>query len=311
MVIKNKFKIVSVLSMICLCVLGLFIPAVAARDDFAPTWLKEGTYVKYVDNPKARGQETNFMRIFDVDDPQFKGMNYITAPIMKQLVYSNASLTWQCVSVTDTTAKLQVTFEYVGEKIEYMDGDDWRQISLGGESFQRTGVVYVDLYTRAVHNAEGDLLGTTHLWLPANPVDGQEMVVWDVGSETVTIPAEVGDTLWTMTPQGVQDIFNVADLIRYAGRSNHITIYYDLDTGLGVGGVFEWDPIMAIVGIDLCQFEFSGTGFSDTNTDGTNIDMGPARSSINWTQILQYTILPIAIILLIATLIIKRRKKKN
>jgi hypothetical protein len=160
-------------------------------------------------------------------------------------------------------------------------------------------------------------LGTTHLWLPADPSNGQEMVIWDVNSETVTVPALVDGQSFVMTSQGAQDIFTVSDTIKFAGSSRNILVCYDLDTGLGVGGMFSWDPIMATVGISTCHFDEvfgSNIDYSNSavsNDGGTNIDLGPARSTINWTKYVRYAILPIAIILLIAALIITRKKKKK
>lgn len=231
MLIKKLCKYVAVfVLLICLCA-GSFLPVVVARDVFAPSWLKEGAYVKYVNNPPT----TNLMYVFDVDDPQYKGTNYIAALPSEAITYSSVSLTWQCISVTDTTAKLQVTLDYVGEKLrDYAGSKD--SVSLNGESFQRTGEAYVDIYTRAVYDANGDLLGTTHLWLPANPSNGQEMVIWDVNSETVTVPALVDGQSFVMTSQGAQDIFTVSETIKFAGSSRNILVCYDLDTGLGVGG---------------------------------------------------------------------------
>jgi hypothetical protein len=64
-----------------------------------------------------------------------------------------------------------------------------------------------------------------------------------------------------------------------------------------------WDPIFAVVGIS--------NGVISGGISETNIDLGPERSEINWIQTLYYAIIPIAIILLVTTLIIKHKKKKN
>ncbi len=284
------------LSVVCSCVLGSFIPAVAARDPFAPSWLKEGAYATYVTDREG----TAF--VFNTTDPQNKGLNYLNATTRDQVTYLNAILTWQCVSINGTTAKLQVTFDYVGKELFRFVGTEMNRIPLNNEPLQLAGEAYVDLYTRAVYTTDGTLLGTTHLWLPANPSEGQDMVVWDVPPETETLPARL-ENVWFETIQGKQDGFQLGGgTVTVNGKPMNIMMSYDLDTGLGIDGYFQWDPIMAAIGISEGNLE----KFSDTN-----INLGPERTTINWTQILQYSILPIAIVLLIAAFVVRRKKKRN
>lgn len=299
MKVKSKLKIIYVLSMICLCVLSAYIPAVTARDSFAPLWLKEGVYVTYI------CRDENTARVFNVTDPQYHGLNYLYAPSFDMITYSNASLTWRCISVNATMAKLQVTFDYIGKELLHFEGKELTKTPLNGEALQRTGEAYVDLYTRAVYNVEGVLLGTTHLWLPANPSDGQEIVVWDAPPKTITLPVSMNPDYRTI--QGQQDTFLFADGDFELNETQtnvptFVLLFYDLDTGLAVGGYFNWDPIMATIGIG----ESGLKEFADTN-----IDLGPERTTINLTQILQYSILPIAIVLLIAAFVVRRKKKRN
>lgn len=274
--------------------LGSLIPAISARDSFAPSWLKEGAYATYVTNKEGTAG------IFNTTDPQYKGLNCWNANSYDRISYWNASLTWRCISINDTTAKLQVTFDYVGKELSHFVGTEMNRIPLNNESLQLTGETYVDLYTRAVYTSDGTL-GTTHLWLPANPSEGQDMVVWDVPSETVTLPATVNN-VWLETIQGKQDGFQVGGTVTINGKPMNIMMTYDLDTGLGIDGFFQWDPIMAAIGI------------SDGNLDkfsDTNISLGAKDTSLNWTLILQYAILPIAIVLLVVAFVIRRRKKRN
>jgi hypothetical protein len=294
---KSKVIIVSTLSMICLCVLGSFIPAVTARDSFAPSWLKEGAYVTYI------CKEENIAYVFNVTDPRFEGLNYLyPGPSRDTIIYLNASLTWRCISVNATMAKLQVTFDYIGKELQHFEGETLIRTSLNGESLQRTGEAYVDLYTRAVYNANGVLLGTTHLWLPANPSDGQEIVVWDAPPKTITLPIRIESGHETI--QGPQDIFDSEP-----NSYKIVSLFYDLDTGLAVDGAFKWDPIMAAIGID--DSGLVGDGHPNTAFFDTNINFGPERTTINWMQILQYSILPIAVVLLLVAFVIRRKKKRN
>ncbi len=278
--------------MLCLCV-SIFIPIVTARDAFAPSWLKEGAYVKY-EAYLPGTTDLGVVGFFDLSNPKFAGTNY-TLPGQKVdavLETNSSSLTWRCESVNDTMAKLQVTLDYVGTPPS-LDGSS-EEVSL-----QRTVEVYVDLYTRGVYNVDGVFLGTTHLWLPANPTNGQEITMWEEGSETIT-------TNITVSEQGKQYTFRTGSQVTIKNNPLMLGLTYDLDTGLGVsyngGQIFFWDPIFAAVGIS-----FGTVG----RVSETNIDLGPEHSEINWNQILYYSIIPIAIILLVATLLIKRKRKKN
>ncbi len=303
---QSKLKIIPVLSLICLCVSSAFVPLVTARDSFAPSWLKEGAYVTYTCKIE------NSASIFDVDNPRYEGLNYMNASLpFDGLRYSSATLTWRCITINTTTAKLQVTFDYFGKTLEHNTGAEPTTTSLDGESLQRTGEVYVDLYTRAVYNADGVLLGTTHLWLPANPSDGQEIVVWDVEPKTITLPVSISSG--TETIQGPQDTFTfdstsfqLADTNSNSAKS--IGLIYDLDTGLAVDGYFQWDPIMASVGI--ADSGLIGDGLPNTVVSDTNINLGLERATINWTQILQYSILPIAVVLLVGAFVVRQKRKK-
>ena len=294
---KNKF-LVSV--MICLCVFGMFIPVVTARDAFAPSWLEEGAYVKY--EPSLSGASSlGAVGVFDLSNPNFTGTNYILPGQQVDAVLEtiSSSLVWRCVSVNATMAKLQVTLDYVGKLGFHKENLEWINNSSEEVSLQRTAEVYVDLYTRGVYNADGVFLGTTHLWLPANPSDGQEIIIWEEDSETIT-------TAVTVHEEGKQYTFQTGTQVTIKNNPLMLDLSYDLDTGLGMigmgGGGFSWDPIFAAVGIS-----YGTVGW----VSETNIDLGPEHSEINWMQMLYYAIIPVAIVLLIATLIIKRKRKKN
>ena len=302
---KSKLIITSTLSMICLCVLGVFIPAVTARDSFAPSWLNEGVYMTYY--AKNEGD----IRVFNADEPRFEGLNYLYTPVdsgyFDWIRHSGANLTWKCDSVNSTMAKLQVTFDYIGERLDHYEGAALTRTSLNGESFQRTGVVYVDLYTRAVYNVDGVLLGTTHLWLPANPSGGQKLVVWDVESKTITLPVTLNRH---QTIQGTQEAFMFMDDFKLVdsdpSSSKHMGMFYDLETGLATGGVFDWDPIFAAIGLESANL--AGDNGENAVLD-TNIKFGTTSTTINLTQILQYAILPIAVVLLLVAFVIRRKKR--
>lgn len=289
--ILRKLLIVFVLSMICFCIVGAFIPAVAARDSFAPAWLKEGTYATYATNQESAAS------IFETSNPQYGGLNCWNASAYDVLSYWNAALTWRCININDTVAKLHITFDYIGKELIHNVGEVKRE-SLNNASLQLTGEVYVDLYTRAVYTSDGTLLGTTQLWAPANPTEGQEITVWAIGSEIVTIPAQVNN-VWFETTQRKQEGFMVGGTETINGKSTNFDLTCDLNTGVNVGSL-QWDPVMAAIGIRMGNLD----AFSDTN-----INLGSDDTSLNWTVILQYTILPIAIVLISVAVLYARKKK--
>jgi hypothetical protein len=280
---------------------GIFLPVVSARDAFAPSWLKEGTYAKY-EAAISNSNTTGFVQFFNVTDPKFAGTNYMLSHKADTLGTISLSFTWRCVSINDSMAKLQVTLNYVGESKgkNYDDNFEYVTNSSGNVSFQLTGEAYVDLYTRGVYNANGAFLGTTHLWLPANPNNGQEVILWEEDSKTITSQVTISDW-WMPTSQGKQNIFGIRET-RIKDQYQLGDPLYDLDTGLYVGVRCVWDPIFAVVGVS-----YSNVG----RLSDTNINLGPERSAINWNQLLPYVIIPVAVILLVATLLIKRRRKKN
>lgn len=297
---KRKFTI-SVLLM-SLCVLGLFAPVATARDAFAPSWLKEGTYVKY----EAKMPDENTMTLgftdgalvgfFELSNPQFAGTNYMLAqPVDLLLATEKCSVMWRCVDVNATMAKLKVTLDCIGEPRGTADQTENKHL-------QRESEIYVDLYTRAVYNAKGTFLGTTHLWLPANPKVDQKITIWEEGTETVTAPVKISGS--QATNLGQLTVFELdPETVTIKNNIQSLSNSYDLGTGLGVSTQYGsmWDPIFASVGIQHGRIEISET----------NINFESAPSEINWTRMLYYAIIPLAIILLVATLIIKRKKKKN
>jgi hypothetical protein len=303
-VAKKMRKFITLTLIACLCVLGVLLPVIAS-DNFAPSWLKEDAYVKYV------SYQAGSARVFDVTNSQFAGTNYMLNYNFDSIRYSSASFMWRCVSVNGTMARLQVTFDYVGEELCYWAGSEQVIVPLGGESLQLVGEAYVNLYNRAVYNVNGILLGTTHLWLPANPNNSQEIIVWDADSEKTLLSVITDDTTFTTTIQGKQDGFLVNGAVTIKGQQWSMGMFYDLDTGLGVDGSLLWDPLMAVAGIAFSGFRAPPHDSGLKSFAETNIDLGPERSAINWIRILQYSILPVTILLIVSALIIKHKKKKN
>jgi hypothetical protein len=175
----NDTRKLVILVMMCLCISSIITPVATARDAFAPSWLKEGTYAKY-------DTSTGIAGFFNVTDPKFAGTNYTLSQKVEALYTNSSNFMWRCVSVNATMAKLQITLDYIGTPVDVNE-------SFENVSIQRTGEAYVDLYTRGVYNTEGTFLGTTHLWLPANPNNNQEITLWEEDTETITTTATVSD----------------------------------------------------------------------------------------------------------------------
>jgi hypothetical protein len=300
--IKNTNKTAISALIMSLCILIAFVPVVTARDAFAPSWLKEGTYAKYEakklgENTVSLGSSENkaLVGFFELSNPQFAGTNYMLAqPVDLLLATEKCSVMWRCVDVNATMAKLKVTLDCIGEPRGTADQTENKHL-------QRESEIYVDLYTRAVYNAKGTFLGTTHLWLPANPKVDQKITIWEEGTETITAPVKISGSQATVL--GQLTVFELdATNVTIKNNIKSFISSYDLGTGLGVSTQYSmWDPIFASVGIQHGRIEISET----------NINFESAPSEINWTRMLYYAIIPIAIILLVATLIIKRKKKKN
>jgi len=223
---------------ICTLILASFVGMVGAGD-FGPAWLKEGAYVKYTVN------EAGFVYVVNSSDPS----------VFDVLSFWNATFGWQCTSINDTVTKVLFTFSYTGKELN--------NVSLDNATLQLSGEVYVNLSTRNVYSLDGDLLGTTHLWLSASPVDGQEMVVWNIPPNRESLPAKCKD-IWFLTTQGRQDGFIVEGTKEISGVPRDFLIICDYDTGVMVDGSFAWDPLINGAGITV-MFLDGEIMLSDTN----------------------------------------------
>ncbi|MCW4009301.1 MAG: hypothetical protein NWF05_01605 [Candidatus Bathyarchaeota archaeon] len=236
---------------------------------FAPTWFKEGIYAEY------KFEDIEVL----VSDGSIKAQNAI--------------FRWECTNYNGSTAKLNITLS--GTQTERFYGDFPAKIVNDVVPLFMSAQVYVDPASRAVYCVNGTHIGTTHLWLPANPADGENITIWNMPANKVTLPARVGGT--TTTPQGFQKTFIV-------GR-----LYHDLDTGLmtltrGITGFSDVkEPAIDALKIDL----LAGTG----NFAATNIDLGPKDEPFNWQALFAFIALPSAFAITFIGVYWKRRKTKS
>ncbi len=245
---------------ICILLTASFIN-LSIADDSSPSWLKEGAYVRYTTNEAGYAYVANSSAIDGFDT----------------LSFWNATFGWRCISINETMARLLFTLNYVGKELNHD--------SLDNATLQLTGEVYVDLHNRAVYDLYGSPLGTTHLWVTSNPSEGQEVVVWDVTPDKMSLPAECKD-IWFLTIQGKQAGFALNGTDKINGTSTTFFVLCDRDTGLMIDGNFGWDPIIGSAGINVLLLN-GRIMFSDTN-----ISLGPEYDPTNWPLTIMLIIVP-------------------
>lgn len=247
-----------VMLIICFVLLVDFVGLVGA-DSLSPAWLKEGKYVKYSTD------QVGYAYLFSES-----GIDVLS--------FWNATFGWCCVSINDEVSKLEFTFDYVGKKLN--------SVSLENATLQLAGEVSVDMSTRAVYALNGSVLGTTHMWVTANPTEGQDVVVWDIPPEKVSLPAKVNG-MWFQSIQGTQDGFSLEGTGTANGISKNFGLLCDLDTGLMVDGSFEWDPVITGAGIKALLLN-GRIMLSDTN-----IELGQPSDHSNGSFVFVFIGLPI------------------
>lgn len=209
-------------------------------DQSEPTWLKEGTYVKYTTD------QTGYAYVLNASSPR----GYDT------LCFYNATFGWHCLKITNTKAKIEFNFNYVGKTLN--------NLSLSNATLNIKKDVFVDLKNRAVYDSNGAVIGTTHMWVCANPSNGQEVVIWDIPPERVSLPAKTNYELETC--QGIVKGFVVEGNVTINHAKRYIDLLCDSNTGLMVDGFFDSDPIMLGSGISALFYK-GRIYLSDTNIE--------------------------------------------
>jgi hypothetical protein len=225
---------------ISLTVSSISICIVQSSSFFAPTWLKKGTYVEYT---------------------YASGAMYFTTTTSGHFTsrsFRDAVFRWECVDLNETVAELKISLNYT---------------VVGGESVEEktenlTTELWIKLSNRAVYQQNGTLLGTTHLWLPANPTPNDDIVLWDVPPDKVTLkPASIN--LHVKTPQGVQVAYNVTSGLEISkGSPTVFKVLCDFNTGVMCSETLSHEPVWPALGIE--NWFPANMAFADTN-----IDLGP------------------------------------
>ncbi len=231
-------------------------------------------------------------------------MNFLNSTDGIGIEYNNVTsvaLRWECIQLSGDMATLNVTYTINSD--------------LPSDNFYTSAIVDVNTASRSVYLQNGTLIGTTNLWLPSSPAEGQEVMLWDMPPDKVTANVTTkipnGDNIWTSeTPQGAQTAFQLANV---AGTINGKdtnkvgffgTATYEYDTGLmvdGGGNDFTFEPIHVALGINI---------YDPFNSLTTNVDMGPARAVINWSYWLGVGAVVGAIVAIAVLMIVRRHRRR-
>jgi hypothetical protein len=268
MILKVSVKIVTKLFFLILLVFILFSSSVSAQQlqAFSPTWLKQGTFAEY-----------SFMSI---------GVQFTNNSIMRVEDGTVAFFRWECIELDGTIATINVSLEYVQE--------------ISNISFSTE--VKVDSISRDVFLLNGTLIGTTRLWAPSTPTDGQELVIWNSVSDQIMGTITYGSL--SDTPQGYQKGYFLEGSGTINGYSIVFSSLHDVDTGLMIDCFLSYDAMLIALNIKDPQRDGVLT-FVDTN-----IDLGPKDIWPEIAVLLPGIILVIVVVIISISFYLFRKKKK-
>ena len=175
------------------------------------------------------------------------------------LEFENGTFRWECVDLTGTTAKLSITLSVNREKSNTLYSAE----------------ALVETLNRSVYGLDGNQKGTTNFWLESNPVDEQEVILWNLSADKVVGELKYLDG-FTMTPQGQQDSYEMDGNGTINENPTIFTGYYDMDTGVLTTCVALKDGLFSAMDLSLLTTLI----IADTNIDlgpSLNVDLGPAE----------------------------------
>lgn len=248
--------------------LVLQIVSLQAQPFGSPIWMKEGAFVQY----------------------EFKsaGIVFQNQTLIPFKPYASVTWRWECTGLDNDLATLNVSIKVTREN---------RTLLLLKE-------VDVNTTSRQVFLSNGTLIGTTHLWATANPMNGEEILLWDVLPDRIVGVVEIKGG-WYHTPQGAQKIYKIGGTGTINDDNTHIRTTHDVDTGIMISGLIANEATLFALDIDspLVNGAFL---FTDTN-----IDLGPREL---WPEILGLLPILIVVILFISVFVIfyqRRRRRKH
>ena len=305
--IKSVAMPAAAVALLILC-LPIAVCTAQSTSMLAPSWMKEGTYVNYDLTPYGMSYSNGVL-----DTSKSVYVNFLNSTDGIGIKHNNVTsvaLRWECIHLNGDMATLNVTYTITSD--------------LPSDNFYASAIVDVNTASRSVYLQNGTSIGTTNLWLPSGPAEGQEVVLWDMPPDTVTANVTTklpnGDNTWTSeTPQGAQTAFQLANVAgtidgKDFSFSGDFTITgpsrvgdfmsigqgtYEYDTGLNLAGDLRVEPMHTALGINL-----------DGGFNTTNVDMGPALTVIDWSYWLSLAAVVGAIVIIAVLMVKKRRRKK-
>ena len=284
--LTTKKSVTSTVAVLALLVLSSSIASCYAQSSsiLAPTWIKEGTYANYI-----------FYEATSTEDSSVWYAGFLNGTNIFFRNVTSAVFRWECIQLEDNMARLNVSISVTSTE--------------QSENFYNSTLIDVDIVNRSVYLQNGTLIGTTHLWVPSSPADGQEIILWDVPPDKATgniTAARDGQATYTFqTSQGTQRFFSVDNIVGKINGKDAFFFggnpWYEYDTGLMIQGTLDNEPAIASLGLDG----------DITQSVDTNIDMGPPRLDIDLQFVLGLVAIVASIIILTVITIRRRRQRKK
>jgi hypothetical protein len=290
----KKIAVPAAILTLIVLTMPFFVCCAQASSFLAPEWMKEGTYVSYDLTPMGTEYKDGVLQTSKSLTVFFPNGSYVKCRNVTSVL-----LRWDCIELKDDIATLNVTYSVTSD--------------YANDNFYTQALVDVDVVGRSVYVQNGTLIGTTNLWLPSNPAEGQEVVLWDVPPDKVTanvttLSFDGGNIYYGGDmAQGAQRCFQLNSIEgtingRDATQAGFQAFgFYEYDTGLMLYGSFFMEPVRVALGVSLNELPNSVT---------TNVDMGPAKLFIDWGYLLGLAAV-IACIVLVAVLLVKKRHRKR
>lgn len=230
-----------------------------------PVWMQTGTYAEYQYDVIGIVLTNNTLISFKDD--------------------ALATFRWECTKISGELATLNVSLN--------VEGQD--------RPFFLSTSIDVNTVSRQVFLSNGTLIGSTQLWSSANPANGEKSVVWDSSMDKIIGSVELRS--WSNTPHGAQKIFSITGQGTIQNKSVSISGLYDLDTGVLISRVPDYEATLYALGVDMPLIN-GGSSLS-----GANIDLGPKEFGPEIISLLPFAAL--AVVFVGVSLLVYRRLKRK
>jgi hypothetical protein len=247
---------------------------------YAPVWLRPNIYAE-----------------FAFDEGSLMFLNSSRPSGIDVLNFIDGSYRWECIELNETMSKLKLTLRFV--EIERNGRASEQNATLEINTY-----VFVDIFSRAIYLENGTSIGTTNLWLPANPSAEDEIVLWDLPPDRVAFKIDENSNFKVETPQGLQRGFSIHRMGQVGNRNKAFTVTCDFDTGVMVDGLKE-DITLSALGVRNL-FQKGRSVFV-----ATNIDLGPSETPLDNRLIFTIIAIPIAFLVIFLAVYKRLRKKRR